>query len=288
MSAASPCLNPARCAGAKSHRAGSAAASACRAAGARPGVSSVPGPAPSSPMTAERDQRQVHASAHAELIAAMSREWKDLPARGRNAAGRHKAELKAALAAGDPSGWSPGCGRAHPVGGYHDRVVMVGKGLTSITYHDAQGRLHREGGPARAILSLTRAGVGVEETSWHRDGQIHREDGPAWAWARVEALPRFYLDGNEIEERPQARTSGDTLLVHWGSHLEAGASRAEATRWTAVGSATDDHDLAAHLREAGADAHLCAGAAAAGITDAATLSEIGHGRLPLSWAAAGL
>ena len=50
-------------------------------------------------------------------------------------------------------------------------TAAVTRGDGVVEWRDADGRLHRSGGPARIFPS------GREE--WYRHGELHREDGPA-------------------------------------------------------------------------------------------------------------
>ena len=76
---------------------------------------------------------------------------------------------------------------------------MTGDGV--MEWRDAQGRLHRDDGPARVLPS------GREE--WYRHGLLHREDGPANRLPG-ESAPEAYgwqgFDGANLVSPPTRRS----------------------------------------------------------------------------------
>ena len=85
----------------------------------------------------------------------------------------------------DPSDQSPG-----------SRREVASNGI--VRWYDADGQLHRDGGPAVEHADGT--------TTWYQHGQLHRDDGPAVefpdgakAWLRHGQLHR---DGGPAIERP--------------------------------------------------------------------------------------
>jgi hypothetical protein len=66
-------------------------------------------------------------------------------------------------------------------------------------YRDAEGRLHREDGPA-----LIHANGSYK---WYRHGQRHREDGPACVY--VNGTRKWYLDGLRHRDGGPAATYPD-------------------------------------------------------------------------------
>lgn len=279
------CPHPGRCGGARSHRAGSAAASACaRAVGqAGPARASAP-PAPGRQEAATGANLQ---QAHRAIWARENQAVAHLPQRA-NARSRGELEsaLLQALAAGDPPGWTPGCGQPHPTGGYTTRTLWVSQGTAEVEHRDASGARHNEAGPAYLVLD---ADSGLRQASWHIHGQRHRTDGPAQMIAASKLNPgtvRFVVEGKAVHG-VRDLSEEQEASARYADLLEGGAAPGEAIAWMAVGHRAGDHEVALGLRGDGADASLCLQAVNAGVTGAATLAEVGHGRLPLSWALAG-
>lgn len=195
--------------------------------------------------------------------------------------------LSAALAASDPPGWSPGCGRAHPVGGYVERVGSNSMFTTWVEHRDAAGQLHRSDGPAALTYhppSNSTRGWSVAEIAWREQGRLHRGDGPAMWSTALASIPLFYLRGQALA----ADTAGARALVRdFTLDAAAGLPAREAMGWLALGSAIG-REQAATVRAGGENVAAALAALEGGVLDLGTLVEVAAGVLPASWAAAGL
>lgn len=247
------------------------------------------------PPAAPKASGDLYARAHADLLAKVAAAHPRISYDRQVSSSKARADFAAGLAALDDLDWAPPSGsRAteapHPTGGYHQRIVVVMGHSATVRHLDAAGDLHRGDGPAEVI---TYSDGAVARASWYRYDQRHNEAGPSVIFSRHHLPPHFHTGGVELCQ-PTATTpraaavARRACLVVWAAHRAAGASAREATRWLAVGAAIGDHGAAEHLRAQGGDAQACAAAAAAGVNDALTMAEVGHGRLPLSWAIAGL
>jgi len=64
-------------------------------------------------------------------------------------------------------------------------------------WHNEQGELHREGGPAIECANGTKY--------WYHNDKLHREDGPAIEWA--DGTKYWFVNGKELTEAEfKART----------------------------------------------------------------------------------
>lgn len=292
MSPTLVCPHPQRCAGARTHRAGSAAARACAVSGSR----AFP-PAPFAPTTPTAGDDHGAALAPSATVAALAAQrqiavagYQNLPHDPRGYGKELAGAMASSLAEGEASGWSTGCGSPHPVGGYHERLVIVETSMVAIVHRDDQGRRHRTDGPAE--ITFDRTGD-LDVAVWSHHGQYHRVSGPAVVFGcNSQAPARFFL--NDVEAGIGPLDHGATMAAReqpfdlFVSMTVRGVTPTAAVFWLAVGHALGDHEAAAGLREGGADAALCASAAMAGVRDVNTLAQVGHGRLPPSWAMAGL
>lgn len=226
------------------------------------------------------------------MVAAVAREYEGVLPRdydARASSAQVTAGLRAALAANDPRGWTSGCGTPHPSGGYHDLLVIAQQFSVMIRYRDEHSQTHREDGPAEVSFDVDACLV---EATWARHGQLHREDGPSTLHADPSRHLRFHLRDVELGEgffTPGTTAAGRARAgADFAAMISEGDTPAQAISWLAVGAALGDPGLAQGLREAGAGADACRSATDTGITDADVVAEVGHGRLPLSWALAGL
>lgn len=280
MSASLPCPNPARCGGAKSHRARSAAALACASARSLPATA--PGAPPPSPAPATSQRAG---------------------ARWTRAQSRVADQLEAGWAIEDEAaGWDSDSGQPHPAGAYTSRSIRPdtygrqGPAGVQVSYF-LDGRLHRQDGPAGTYLN---ADGSVDGWYYLLHGQAHRADGPAMGGVGQSLQYRLADRGvhpREVEAGVRARLSelgADPAAIDaWYEAIEAGHTRffALPRRQPAIPGGDTPEDLvyaALAASDGGADAaRATAAALAAGIFAADTLAEIATGRLPLSWAVAG-
>lgn len=74
------------------------------------------------------------------------------------------------------SGWTSGCGRPHPLGGYHHREVRTGRDHFEVLCLDENADRHRDDGRP-AMLSISTE-TGLLSAIWSANGHRHRADGP--------------------------------------------------------------------------------------------------------------
>lgn len=183
---------------------------------------------------------------------------------------------------GCADGWSPHSRRAHPTGGYTTRQVFEAMaGGVAVAHLDAYGELHRSDGPAH--LTYDQRGR-LAQAKWIQRARAHRGDGPAELAPRRAAGSRlgFALHGAALSEH----MVGPSLEACYLSLRALGLDGEQAMAWVVVDCHLG-HLAAVDLREAGADAALARAGAQAGLDEQA-LAEVAHGRLPISWASAGL
>ena len=97
----------------------------------------------------------------------------------------------------------------------------------SVRYYNAEGRLHREGGPALEEPNGTKmwyrngklhredgpAYEGPDGVSWYAHGEIHREDGPAREWA--DGSKEWYWEGKRHRFDGPAVRKSDGTKEYW-------------------------------------------------------------------------
>lgn len=265
------CLAPSRCK-VDSHRRGSPAAAACAAAGAGRSALDVAIAAPPPPAMAGRtyDQEMVSkVNAHREAVNV----------------GAHQAILAALAAADAADGWSPGCGRVHPTGGYDARAVVVrfpdSAFQRAVVAYTRDGDQHREDGPAEIVYGNdgkpTRA-------SWKQHGRPHREDGPAEI-GKSGAPEVFALRGLMIGGRNKARVRAMDKRAQ--ALTKALGPQTKTVRWLAYEQQIASTEATIALARAGADPDVAMRFALAGLDDDPSVIAVSRGELPISWALAG-
>lgn len=311
------CPHPVRCAGARTHRAGSAAATACRTGGASTNGPAL-APTPPPPLQADvgaRAEVEVAPSPAAaaghdepEVAAAMHHRMRELHAGLTHGDAMGAYELAAqqvwtledvvgeALAQRDRAdGWDPKSGQPHPSGGYTEREVHVndnGEGtFVSVRYLREGARYsesHREDGPAFVIYDSN-----GHLTRWQHNlgGRVHREDGPAeWRAGKTDRgagrVDFAYHDGDEGPDGLRWWDKVPAGVERMNVLVAQGASSQEIARWLHFESLVGRRATRA-LLAAGVGARSAVDCARAGVGEAKTIIAVSRGELPLSWAVAG-
>lgn len=278
MSATLRCPHPPRCGGARSHRAGSAAAIACaRATTSRPTAALAPAPVvavDTSNHPIVRARRLAAELSARELLAAA-------PAFPCDNARQVGAALREHFAAQDLSdGWNAFSGQPHPTGGYLARVVrpdVPAKGKTTVIYNGPNQSTHRADGPAWVVWDERGQ---VVTASWHHLSSRRREDGPAHVEAGLSSKFRTAAGEVALVEGRDATAARFLALSD-----QVGLVGAAAMGWLRF-EAVAGRDAGEELIEAGMGWQDALDLAQRG-TEEQTMLAVARGELPMSWAVAG-
>lgn len=265
------CPAPARCR-ALVHRASSRAHDRC----ARLSASWNPAPKPLPATDAARHPGKASVRAAVEKMLAEQVEDLRAPALVRHARSAWLLSLFAqrALVRAERAARALGSGALGPgrdCAAYSVEVIHDG---VQVGYFDAQGRRHRDGGPA--VVDYDRRGRAVLAV-WVAHGIINRTDGPAALDART-GHAGFALEDDFFS----IDLPGDFTDL-----LAAGADAPGAVSWLAFGREVGDRDLALELAREGREAAGALQCAQAGVVDEQEVRAVLAGELPLSWAIAG-
>lgn len=201
---------------------------------------------------------------------------------GVEAAQQRARQVLAAYAAGDPPGWTSGCGRPHPLGGFTHRSVTGAHASIHIDHHSAGAVSHRADGPAVVEVGPH----GPTFAAWRPpDGQL-RTDGPQIVTSRAATARTGPLRYATFVLAGGVAVEDSRCYDRFAAMLAAGAPRPQALTWLPLGSMLG-HTCAETLRTAGAQPEQMRALWEGGVEDLGVFLAVAAGTLPASWAIAG-